>query len=89
MVKKRLYRAQEQESMIAGVCAGLGDYFDLDPTLIRILWVIITIFSFGTGILAYILAWIIIPRQPEIILKINNPRKVKSKKTRPNKKTNK
>jgi len=65
MVKKkikRLYRASKRDSVIAGVCAGIADYFDIDPTLIRLLWILF-IFGFGTGILAYLLAWIIIPRK--------------------------
>ncbi len=59
---KRLYRASEKDSMIAGVCAGIADYFDVDPVLVRLLWVLF-VFGFGTGILAYLLAWIIIPRR--------------------------
>ncbi|MBT3642901.1 PspC domain-containing protein [archaeon] len=60
---KRLYRVSEKESVIGGVCAGLGDYFDLDPVLVRLIWVFVTLFSMGLGILAYVLAWIIIPRK--------------------------
>ena len=59
---KRLYRASEKNSMIGGVCAGIADYFSVDPTLIRLLWVFL-IFCGGTGILAYLIAWIIIPRK--------------------------
>ena len=49
--------------MIAGVCAGIGEYFNVDPTVIRLLWVLLTIFSAGGGILAYLIAWIIIPER--------------------------
>lgn len=59
---KKLFRSRDN-IMIAGVCGGLGEYFEVDPTLIRLIWVIFTIFGFGTGILAYILAWIIIPEK--------------------------
>lgn len=64
MVKKvrRLYRASEKDSMIAGVCAGIADYFNVDPTLVRIVWVLFT-FWMGFGIFAYLIAWIIIPRR--------------------------
>lgn len=65
MVKKkikRLYRASKKDSMIAGVCAGIADYFGIDPVLVRLLWVLF-VFGFGFGILAYLLAWIIIPRK--------------------------
>lgn len=47
--------------MIAGVCGGIGEYLGVDPTVVRILWVLFTLISMGIGILAYIIAWIIIP----------------------------
>jgi phage shock protein PspC (stress-responsive transcriptional regulator) len=59
---KRLYRAPEKDSIIAGVCAGIGNYFGVDPVIVRLIWVLL-IFGWGFGILAYILAWIIIPRK--------------------------
>jgi phage shock protein C len=58
---KRLYRSRK-EKMIAGVCGGLADYFDLDPSLVRIIYVLVSIFSVAfPGILVYIVLWIIIP----------------------------
>lgn len=64
MVKKtkKLHRATEKDSIIAGVCAGIADYLNVDPVVIRLLWVLL-VFVCGTGILAYLLAWIIIPRK--------------------------
>jgi len=59
---KRLYRAAEKDSMVGGVCAGIADYVGADPTLIRLLWVLAT-FAWGFGILAYLVAWVIIPRK--------------------------
>jgi phage shock protein C len=59
---KRLYRSRTNK-MLAGVCGGLGDYFELDPTLIR-LGMVVMVLAAGAGILAYILAWIIVPMQP-------------------------
>ena len=59
---KRLYRSVT-DSKIAGVCGGLGEYFDIDPTIIRIIAVLLAITN-GIGILAYIIAWIVIPRRP-------------------------
>ena len=59
---KRLYRASEKDSMVGGVCAGIADYFGVDPTLVRIITVALA-FASGTGILAYLIAWIIIPRK--------------------------
>ena len=61
-MKKRLYRSKTN-SMIAGVCGGLGEYLDIDPTFIRLLWILF-ILAGGSGILAYIIAWIVIPQQP-------------------------
>lgn len=59
---KKLYRSVEDKK-IAGVCGGLGDYFDIDPTIIRLIWLAM-IFAVGTGVLAYIIAWIIVPEIP-------------------------
>lgn len=59
---KKLYRSRENR-MICGVCGGVAEYFNVDPTLIRLA---LAIFAFtGTGIFAYILAAIIIPDAPE------------------------
>lgn len=61
-MNKRLYRSKNN-CMIAGVCGGLGEYFDIDPTFIRLLWIVFTLAG-GSGILAYIIAWIAIPQHP-------------------------
>src|SRR5437762_10753784 len=58
-VPSRLYRSRSQK-MIAGVAGGLGEYFDVDPVLIRLLFVV-TAFISGAGILAYIILWIVLP----------------------------
>lgn len=63
---KRLYRS-EKDRMLAGVCGGIGQYFGIDPTLVRLGWVIVTIFpSCGFGLLAYIIAAIIIPKESQV-----------------------
>ena len=59
---KKLYRSRD-ERMIAGVCGGIGVYFDIDPTLVRLLTVAF-ILAGGSGILGYIVGWIIIPEAP-------------------------
>jgi len=61
-VSRRLYRSRT-ESVIGGVCGGLGEYFNIDPTFIRIIAVLL-IFPDGVGILAYLIAWVIIPHRP-------------------------
>lgn len=60
---KRLYRSS-RDKMLGGVCSGLGEYFNVDPTLIR-LGVVIAVFGAGAGLLAYLIAWVIIPLNPE------------------------
>jgi phage shock protein C len=55
----------ETDRKIAGVCGGLGEYFDKDPTLIRILFILVIILSFGFGILAYVAMWLVIPKRPK------------------------
>ena len=59
---KRLYKSQTDKK-ICGVCGGVAEYFNIDPTLVRLLCAVVIIFSFCTGIIAYILAAIIIPVQ--------------------------
>lgn len=61
---KRLYRSGKNR-IIAGICGGLGEYFDTDPTIVRLIWAIFTLISLGIGILAYLIAWLIIPRNPK------------------------
>lgn len=58
---KRLYRLRN-ERMICGVRGGIADYFGIDPTLIRLLWVLVG--CTGAGIIAYLLASVIIPEEP-------------------------
>ena len=50
--------------MIAGVCGGIGEYFNVDPTLVRLGWVVLLVMSAGFGLLGYLAAWIIMPEQP-------------------------
>jgi phage shock protein C len=59
---KKLYRSRK-DSKIAGVCGGIAEYFNVDPTIIRLL-AVLTIFFGGGGIVAYIIAWLIIPLEP-------------------------
>ncbi len=59
---KKLYRSRENKK-VGGVCGGIAEYFNLDPTLVR-LGAIVLIFIWGAGLLAYIVAWAIIPERP-------------------------
>jgi len=60
-MKKRLYKSTTDKKL-CGVCAGIAQYFDLDPTLIRLAWVVFTLLG-GSGIIAYIIAAIVMPAQ--------------------------
>ena len=60
MSNKRLYKSSVN-CMICGVCGGIAEYFDIDPTLVRLAWIVLIMFG-GSGILAYIVAAIVIPR---------------------------
>lgn len=59
---KRLYRSRS-DRMIAGICGGLADYFNLDPTLVRIITVVIALLP-GPAVIAYLIAWLIVPEEP-------------------------
>ncbi|MGB7848137.1 MAG: PspC domain-containing protein [Candidatus Acidiferrum sp.] len=59
---KRLMRSS-RDKKIGGVCAGLADYFDLDPTIVRVVWLLSVLFA-GTGFLVYIILWIVLPIAP-------------------------
>jgi len=68
LARKRLIRPRT-ERKIAGVCAGLAEYFDLDITLVRVLWLVVTFFSgLIPGIVGYIVAWIVMPEEPEALV---------------------
>ena len=55
---------------IAGVCACFAEYFDLDVTIVRVVWLIVALFG-GGGILAYIIAWIVMPEAPEVVMVVS------------------
>ncbi len=59
METKRLYR-KSNERVVAGVCAGLGDYFGIDKVIVRLIWVLLVVLG-GIGLLAYLISWIMIP----------------------------
>lgn len=61
-MNRRLYKSNENK-MIGGVCGGIAEYFGIDPTVVRLAWVLFCVLG-GSGILAYILAAIVMPRRP-------------------------
>jgi phage shock protein C len=60
---KKLYRSRDNK-MVAGICAGLAQYFELDPTLVRLGMAALIVL--GGGLLFYIIAWLIVPQEPAI-----------------------
>ena len=63
-MKKKLYKSATDKKL-DGVCAGLAEYLDIDVTLVRLVWAVITLFTVGTGLLAYLICAIIMPRKNE------------------------
>ena len=64
---KKLYKIGEGKKL-DGVCGGLAEYADIDATLVRLIWVVITLFTVGTGLLAYLICAILMPRKPSNII---------------------
>ena len=62
MERRRLYRSNS-DRMIAGVCGGLADFFNIDPTVMRIIFVIFLLLG-GNGLLIYLVLWLIVPLEP-------------------------
>lgn len=65
-MKKKLYKI-ERGKKLDGVCGGIAEYFDIDATLIRLAWIIFTACSAGSGIIAYIIAALVMPKKSDII----------------------
>ena len=63
-MSKRIYKIRSQKKLCR-VCAGVADYFDLDPTLVRVLWAAISL-GYGVGVIAYILCAVIFPDKSEV-----------------------
>ena len=63
IVSKKLYRSKNNRR-VAGVCGGIAEYFDIDPTLVRLLTLLFILLG-GAGVITYLIAWIIIPKKPE------------------------
>ena len=62
---KRLYRTEYGAAMLCGVCGGIAEYFNIDPSIVRLVWAALVIMG-GTGILLYIIAAIILPRKSQV-----------------------
>ena len=66
-VSRRLMRSVI-DSKLGGVCGGIGEYFDVDPTMVRLLWVVLSVVPgmLVGGVLLYVLAWAIVPKAPQV-----------------------
>ena len=62
-MKKRLYKSRKDKKL-DGICGGIAEYFDIDPTLVRLAWILFTALG-GSGIVAYIVCAIVIPEKPD------------------------
>ena len=70
-MNKKLYRSNK-DKMLGGVAGGLAEYFAIDPTLVRIIFVV-SLFAGGAGVLAYIILWIVVPEEPYAFAAPNPP----------------
>ena len=63
-MEKKIYKSRT-DIKIDGVCGGIAKFFNVDPTIVRLIWLIAVLFG-GTGVLAYIICMIVIPREPDV-----------------------
>lgn len=63
--KKRLYRTEGNDAKLFGVCGGIAEYFDIDPTIVRVAWAVL-VFAYGTGLIAYLVCALCMPKKSEI-----------------------
>ena len=66
---KKLYK-DKKNAMLSGVCAGVAKYFDMDPTIIRLIWVFVTLVG-GSGLVAYVVCAIVIPDEPDTVTEVD------------------
>jgi phage shock protein C len=63
-MNRRLYRSRT-DSVLGGVCGGIADYLDVDPSIVRIIWAVLGIVTGGVFVVLYIVMWIVVPEAPE------------------------
>gem|GEM_PF-3542187 len=63
-MEKKLFRTHGAEAMLLGICGGLGKYFEIDATIVRVAFALITFFSFGSLVVVYFVLALIIPKEP-------------------------
>lgn len=65
-MEKKLYKIDEGKKL-DGVCGGIAEYFNIDPTLVRLVWALVTLCTVGVGLIGYLVCAIIMPRKTEIV----------------------
>jgi phage shock protein C len=65
LMNRRLYRSRT-DTVIGGVAAGLANYMNTDPALVRVGWVVVALITNGVGLIAYLVAWVAIPEEPKV-----------------------
>ena len=65
-MEKRLYKSNVDKKL-DGVCAGIAEYFNVDPTLIRLVWALVTLCTVGVGLIGYLICAVIMPRKSEVV----------------------
>ena len=63
--KKRLYRVEEPDAKLFGVCGGIAEYLDVDPTIVRVIWAVLAL-AYGTGLIAYLVCALCMPVKSQI-----------------------
>ena len=65
-MEKKIYKIEEGKKL-DGVCGGFAEYLNIDPTLVRLIWALVTLGTGGTGLIAYIVCAVIMPRKSEVV----------------------
>lgn len=65
-MNKKLYRTEGNDAKLCGVCGGIAEYFGIDFTIVRLLWVIFTLMG-GSGIIAYIVCALVMPKKSDVV----------------------
>lgn len=65
-MEKKLYKIDEGKKL-DGVCGGIAEYFNVDPTLVRLIWALVTLCTIGVGLIGYLVCALIMPRKTEVV----------------------
>jgi len=65
-MEKKLYKIEEGKKL-DGVCGGIAEYFNIDPTLVRLVWALVTLCTVGIGLIGYLICSVLMPKKSEIV----------------------